>query len=262
MLVIYGVPNSQPVRAVIWTCLMKGLPFELRMTSQNRDAKRPEYLQLNPRGTIPAIDDEGFVLWESHAIMTYLCEKHEWFDLWPEEIEARSRVNQYLHFHHRNTREIVAQWSRSLWPAVFGISTPDYEWLRENTFVGAVDNECLAAQSLDIIEDALTRNHYLSGPTLTLSDISAYEELGQNQSKFANCTDYSGFPSITRWLRQMEEMPYHAEAHAVWDLLGNVARITGGMHTVARANKEAARILDKALQQLPFCEHPTFKKTV
>ena len=69
MLKIYGVPNSQPVRAVVWACLMKELPFEFIMTSQNRDAKRPGYLaSVNPRGTIPAIDDEGTVLWESHAI--------------------------------------------------------------------------------------------------------------------------------------------------------------------------------------------------
>ncbi len=54
MLTIYGVPNSQPVRAVVWTCLMKGLPFELRMTSQNRDAKRPDYLAgVNPPARSP-----------------------------------------------------------------------------------------------------------------------------------------------------------------------------------------------------------------
>ena len=122
MLKIYGVPNSQPVRAVVWTCLMKELPFEFVMTSQNRDAKQPEFLaSVNPRGTIPAIDDDGTVLWESHAILIYLCEKHGWTDLWPSAPEERAKVNQYLHFHHRNTRELVVQvvqWSRAIWPAL------------------------------------------------------------------------------------------------------------------------------------------------
>ena len=69
MLKIYGVPNSQPVRAVVWTCLMKELPFEFVMTSQNRDANQPEFLaSVNPRGTIPAIDDDGTVLWESYHL--------------------------------------------------------------------------------------------------------------------------------------------------------------------------------------------------
>ena len=77
MLTIYGVPNSQPVRAVIWPCLIKGLPFELRLTSQNKGAKDPAFLsEVNPRGTVPSIDDDGVVLWESHAIFIYLSQKH------------------------------------------------------------------------------------------------------------------------------------------------------------------------------------------
>ena len=257
MLTIYGVPNSQPVRAVVWTCLMKGLPFELRMTSQNRDAKRPDYLAgVNPRGTIPAIDDNGFVLWESHAIMTYLCERHGWTDLWPDDLQARARVNQYLHFHHRNTRELVVQWSRTLWPQVFGIAAPDDAWLRANTFVGAVDSAKLAAQALEIIEGLLSKAPFLAGAGLTLADIAAYEELGQNQAKYANCTDFTAYPEITDWLERMESVPFHGAAHAVWVLLGDVSRIEGGMRSVARANKEAAQIIAEAVASLSANEQP------
>jgi len=74
MLILYGVPNSRPVSAVLGLCLIKRQPFTPSPTRQNRDAKRPEYLSnVNARGTIPAIDDGGFVLWESHAILVYLC---------------------------------------------------------------------------------------------------------------------------------------------------------------------------------------------
>jgi hypothetical protein len=40
----------------------------------------------------------------------------------------------------------------------------------------------------------------------------------------------------------MEKLPRHTEAHAIWVLLGDLNEITGGMKTVARANKEAERI--------------------
>jgi glutathione S-transferase len=253
MLKIYGVPNSQPVRAVVWLCLMKRLPFEFIMTSQNKAAKAPEYLAaINPRGTIPAIhddegdDDNGVVLWESHAILIYLCEKHGWSDLWPTDIVRRAEVNQYLHFHHRNTREIVIQWSRALWPAVFGVTNPDAAWLKRNTFPGLENNSQIVAQALQIIDGMLDATDYLSGQTPTIADIAAYEELGQNQSKYADCTDYTPFPNIRRWLLAMETLPAHEATHAIWTLIGNINAIEGGMKTIARANKEAARLIQTA----------------
>ncbi len=247
MLKIYGVPNSQPVRAVVWVCLMKRLPFEFVMTSQNKAAKAPEYLaSVNPRGTIPAIDDEGVVLWESHAILIYLCEKHGWQDLWPDALVARAKVNQYLHFHHRNTREIVVQWSRALWPSVFGVQQPDAGWIKRNTFPGMENNAQIVAQALQIVDNMLADTDFLSGDHLTIADIVAYEELGQNQARFANCTDYRPYPHIRAWLQNMGELPYHDEAHAIWSLIGDVNHVQGGMATIAAANKEAARVFAQA----------------
>ncbi|NNL85871.1 MAG: glutathione S-transferase family protein [Myxococcales bacterium] len=252
MLIVYGVPNSQPVRAVLWLCLLKGLPFELRMTSQDRHAKRPEYLDaINPRGTIPAIDDGGVVLWESHAIMIYLCEKHGWTDYWPADLVHRARVNQYLHFHHRNTRELVQSWSQALWPTVFGVEDPDEGWLLRNTFVGVPNNEAVARGALEVIESLLATSGFIAGGTgPTLADLSAYEELGQNQPKYANCTDFSPYPRIRRWLLAMEELPHHREAHAVWEHIGDARKVRGGMRTIAEANKGAARAVGEAVAQM------------
>lgn len=145
---------------------MKGLPFEFIMTSQNHGAKKPEYLSsVNPRGTIPAIDDDGVVLWESHAILIYLCEKYGWTDLWPSELERRARVNQYLHFHHRNTREVVVQWSRAIWPALLGITDPDESWFQRNTFPGLRNNGEIVENSLQIIDDMLGNTDFIAGST-------------------------------------------------------------------------------------------------
>ena len=248
MLKIYGVPNSQPVRAVVWTCLMKALPFEFVMTSQNRDAKQAAYLAaVNPRGTIPAVDDDGVVLWESHAILVYLCEKHGWTDLWPSDLARRAQVNQYLHFHHRNTRELVVQWSRAIWPALFGVADPDEKWFERNTFPGLRNNAETVQNTLRIIDGMLGSTPFIAGATATLADISAYEELGQNQARYANCTDFGPYPNIRRWFLDMARLPYHEEAHAIWSLVGDLAQLSGGMRRIAAANKQAARILDVAV---------------
>ena len=244
MLKIYGVPNSQPVRAVVWTCLMKKLPFEFVMTSQNIAAKQPEYLnKVNPRGTIPAIEDGDVVLWESHAILIYLCEKHGWDDIWPSDLVARARVNQYLHFHHRNTREVVVSWSRGLWPAVFEVKNPDAAWFERNTFPGMQNNAEIVKNTLQIIDGMLAQAEFITGSTVTIADICAYEELGQNQLKFANCTDYAPYPHIEKWFGRMEKLPFHDEAHQIWSLLGELSKLSGGMKTIARANKAAAATL-------------------
>lgn len=252
MLKIYGVPNSQPVRAVVWPCLMKGLPFELTLATQNTDAKQSDALsRLNPRGTIPAIEDDGVVLWESHAILIYLSEKHAWHDLWPTDLEHRARVNQYLHFHHRNTRELVIQWSRTLWPSVFGKSDPDEAWLRRNTFPGLQNNARVVTRSLEIIDAALAQSDYIAGAGgLTLADIVAYEELGQNQAAYANCTDYSPYPNIRRWFGVMAKLPVHDEAHEIWRQIGDVNRVEGGMDTIAKANKFAANVWREAVEKM------------
>ena len=252
MLKIYGVPNSQPERAVVWPCLMRALPFELVLTSQNRDAKTPAYMSaVNPRGTIPAIDDDGIVLWESHAILIYLCEKHGWRDLWPEDLAHRARVNQYLHFHHRNTRELVIQWSRTLWPSVFGIADPDPAWLRRNTFPGLQNNASVVTQTLEIIDAMLAQSDYIAGAGgLTLADIVAYEELGQNQAAYANCTDYAPYPNIGAWLTRMATLPAHDEAHEIWRQIGDVNRIEGGVSTIVAANKLAAGVWREAVAKM------------
>ena len=251
MLKIYGIPNSQPVRAVLWLCLINRLPFELVLTSQNKDAKADGYLNnVNPRGTVPAIDDDGVVLWESHAIMIYLCEKHGWHDWWPDDLLGRARINQYLHFHHRNTRELVIGWSRTLWPSVFDVANPDAAWLKRNTFPGMQNNAAICAQSLQIIDRWLAEQPFLAGRDApSIADISAYEELGQNQPKYANCTDYSDFPSIRRWLHAMAKLPQHDAAHGVWVNIGDVNKVSGGMRTIARANKQAAETIRQAVAE-------------
>ena len=76
--ILYGVPFSQPVRAVMWLMLYKRLPFEMVLINPGSKgetgSRNPVYLAKNPGGTIPTIEerDTGFVLGEAHAIMCYL----------------------------------------------------------------------------------------------------------------------------------------------------------------------------------------------
>lgn len=54
---------------------------------------------MNPQHTVPTLDDEGFILWDSHAIMPYLVAKYgKEKSLYPEDLQKRAIIDQRLHF--------------------------------------------------------------------------------------------------------------------------------------------------------------------
>ena len=74
-----------------------GLPYEVRVIDfASQEQKADWYLELNPNGRIPTIDDDGFVVFESGAILVYLAEKTGRF--LPRDVQGRSRVMQWLMF--------------------------------------------------------------------------------------------------------------------------------------------------------------------
>lgn len=62
--------------------------------------KNHKILQINPQGTIPTlVEEDGFTVWESHAINAYLVNKYGKDDsLYPKDYRIRAVVDQRLHF--------------------------------------------------------------------------------------------------------------------------------------------------------------------
>jgi glutathione S-transferase len=70
------VTSGQTIRENSWRVLLgaelKGLDYESRLLDFSKgEVKTPEFLQLNPRGRVPVIRDDGFVLYESLPILEY-----------------------------------------------------------------------------------------------------------------------------------------------------------------------------------------------
>src|SRR5215217_1453968 len=96
MLKILGRVSSINVRKVMWTCDLIGIGYEVEVWGlPNRDPKVPEFLKLNPNAQVPVIIDDGFVLWESQAIIRYLAEKTG-SDLLPAGGRERALVDQWM----------------------------------------------------------------------------------------------------------------------------------------------------------------------
>ena len=70
MLRLWGRANSVNVKKALWALEELGLPYERRDAGMEHGVvNSAEYRRLNPNGLVPTLEDEGFVLWESHAIV-------------------------------------------------------------------------------------------------------------------------------------------------------------------------------------------------
>lgn len=245
--ILYGVPFSQPVRAVMWLLLHKQVPFEMVLINPgskgSSGSRHPLFLEKNPAGTIPTLEEsEGdFVLGEAHAILCYLANKHGWTDLYPADYQARARIDAYLNYHHRNIRE-----------ASVGLVAPK---IRKDLDIPEAAQRAAQAtlhNALNAFESGWLKRHpYLTGQNLSLADFAAYAEIGQLQPEFTHIYDFSPFPNVQRWLNLMKQVSGHDEVHVVLSELGDISDQPPSMDQIKQANRAALAQLKNSLAALP-----------
>ncbi|MBP6017886.1 MAG: glutathione S-transferase N-terminal domain-containing protein [Burkholderiaceae bacterium] len=93
---LYYLPGACPLATHIvleWI----GKPYELQRMARD-ELKKPEFLALNPVGSVPVLTDGDFVLTQSSAILEYLADLNPQADLLPQELQARAEVRRWLAF--------------------------------------------------------------------------------------------------------------------------------------------------------------------
>ena len=87
MLKLWGRTNSINVQKVLWCLEELGLPYErVDAGGPFGVVDTPAYRTLNPNGRVPVIEEDGFVLWESNAIVRYVAARHDPGGLWPSDL--------------------------------------------------------------------------------------------------------------------------------------------------------------------------------
>ena len=85
---LYYHPLSSNSRRVVVTAIHLGVELEFvvvdLVAGEHRSA---EYLRRNPNGKVPLLDDDGFLLWESHAIMQYLADRSGGQAIYPQDLQ-------------------------------------------------------------------------------------------------------------------------------------------------------------------------------
>jgi glutathione S-transferase len=97
MLKIWGRVNSVNVKKALWCVEELGLPCERTDAGmQFGVVNTPEYRKMNPNGLVPTLDENGFILWESHSIVRYLSARYGKGVLWPMDERTRASANQWM----------------------------------------------------------------------------------------------------------------------------------------------------------------------
>ncbi len=97
MLTIWGRNNSINVQKAMWAVGELGLDHRrIDVGGAFSGLDSQDYLAKNPNQRIPALEDDGLVVWESNAIVRYLAAKYGAGTLWPEDPAVRAVADQWM----------------------------------------------------------------------------------------------------------------------------------------------------------------------
>ena len=197
MIKLYTFPLSSNSRKVRIALLEKGLEFErVNVDLSKGEQKNPEYLKIHPFGLVPALDDEGFVVYDSTIINEYLEDEYPYPPLMPEDSERRARARLMEDFHDNHFNPACVRMFREL-------RKPEAE--RDSKIIEQAGADL--AICFDRIEKELESGEYLAG-SFSLADIAfmpnidALERLQiQMDPKYKN---------IIAWIARLKARPSFA----------------------------------------------------
>jgi glutathione S-transferase len=195
MLKILGRNNSSNVQKVMWAVGELGLAHEREdVGGAFGKNKEPAYLAMNPNGLVPTIVDDGFVLWESNAIVRYLAGKYGHGTLAPADLQPRAIAGQWM------------DWQIAVvGPAIFGafwglIRTPPEK--RDAAAIKASQEKTAAA--LAMFDAWLAKNAYAAGAAFSMGDIP----LGIMTYRFWQLApERPALPNLKRWYDAIAARP-------------------------------------------------------
>ncbi len=159
---IWGRKDSSNVQKVLWCCDELGVAFErIDIGGAFGGNKEKPYLDLNPNGLVPTIEDGSFVLWESNSIMRYLVDKYGQGKLLPSTPEGRADTNRWMDWQLTTLGPAIVPLFWAL------IRTPEQK--RDRTVIENALQK--TAKAWQILDNHLARNSYLAGDEFTIGDI-------------------------------------------------------------------------------------------
>ena len=162
-LVIYGIPGSPFVRAVQIAMEEKGAPWRIQAL-QPGETKAEAHLARHPWGRMPAVEHDGFSLYETQAIVRYIDQVFPGAALQPTDAKSAARMNQVIginDWYLFPKAVAVIGFQRIVGPALMGLTT-------DEAVVAAAVPE--AQRCVGALEAILGQNAFLAGSSFSLAD--------------------------------------------------------------------------------------------
>lgn len=198
-LTVYGQSMSRAIRT-LWMVEELGIDYRHVPTTFGAGSRNPDYLAINPNGRVPAIDDDGFRLWESMAINLYLA-RHHGGPLAPADVQEEALAMQWSFW-------VMTEVEKTLLQALF----------HQLGIGGASKDPKVAAQRLEellpalkVLDGALAGRAYLLGERFTVADLNVASVLTWLPMAGG---DLSGRAALGPWFHRCASRPALARAQA------------------------------------------------
>ncbi|KAI6652702.1 Glutathione S-transferase theta-2B-like [Oopsacas minuta] len=193
---LFTDPISQPCRAVMILLDINKIQFEtvLIQILKGEHKTNQELKAVNPNCLIPALLDGTFSLYESGAILRYICNTRPVADNWyPKDPKIRAKVDQYLDWHHSAIR-ISTVWFLAQYVSKKPPSDPEIVKVKEKLVA-----------SLTILDShTLKENKFIAGENISIADLQLLCEL--SEFWIVNKNIYAGFQRIEEWVKNCVEL--------------------------------------------------------
>jgi len=150
---------------------------------------KPEFVKINPQHTIPTLVDNGFVIWETRAIVVYLVEQYGKDDsLYPKDPQKQALINQLLYFDMGTLYEAIAKYFFPL--------------LRTGK-PGTQENFEKLVAAFNLLNTFLEGQDYVAGSQLSVADIVILATVSTTEMvEF----DLEQFPNVVRWYKNAQNV--------------------------------------------------------
>lgn len=191
---LYHLPLSGHAhRAVLFLSLLGQKAELIEVDLANGEHRTAEYLKLNAFGQVPVLDDDGFVVNDSNAILVYLATKLGREDWLPGDLETIARIQKWLS---------VAAGEIAYGPCAARLITVFGADFRAEEVIAR------AHRILKLIELELGQHSFIVGDKPTIADVALYSYIAGAPEGNVDLMPYA---NVRQWLAQIEALPGFVE---------------------------------------------------